>query len=287
MEKPATVVILQSTDEDSERCRRMLESDFSILCATSDYESALEVVNSSKPDFVVSSLMLRHADGFSVIGEVKMLSAKTKCIVFDYSCSNDVISLAFRSGADLFAVQPVDYAAIKTRMKNISSFLCLDMKDRVIGSYLKLIGGVSKPHLGASNVVVAAPEPKKEPAAVEDEKELDLFIGRFFVGMGISPNIKGFNYLRSAIKHTMANPQIISSITKELYPLIAEEFSTTPSKVERAIRHALEVAWNKGKAQHFNDLLGVDAFTDDERPTNSEFIALVADRLMLRKALAV
>lgn len=288
MEKPTTVVILQSTDEDSQRCKRMLENDFAVLCATIDYESALEVVNSSKPDFVISSLMLRHVDGFSVIGDVKALSPQTKCIVFDYSNSDEVISFALRSGADLYAIQPVDYDAVKKRMNNKNSFYGTDTKSRVIGSYLKLISGGAGKTPSASDFanVGVKEESKNRRSGDESEKGLDLYIGRFFVEMGISPNIKGFGYLRSAIKYTMADPQVISSITKELYPLVAEEYVTTPSKVERAIRHALEVAWNKGKAQRFNELLGVQAFNDNERPTNSEFIALVADRLMLREASA-
>ena len=140
MEKP-TVVILQSNDEDAERCRRMLEDDFTVLCATTDYCSALEVVNSSKPDFIISSLLVRHADGLCVISEVKVLSVNTKCIVFDYSSSVDIISIALRSGADLYAIQPIDYDAVKRRMKNNTSFFGSGIRERVIGSYLQLIGG--------------------------------------------------------------------------------------------------------------------------------------------------
>ena len=116
----------------------------------------------------------------------------------------------------------------------------------------------------------------------ENEKELDLVIGRLFVGLGISPHIKGFNYLRSAIIMLIKEPRLIDAVTKELYPRIGKKYDTTASKVERAIRHAIEVAWNRGKTSVFNDMLGVEAFTANEKTTNSEFMALIADRLMLQ-----
>ena len=99
--------------------------------------------------------------------------------------------------------------------------------------------------------------------------------------MGIPPHIKGYNYLREGVKLAVATPEIINSITKKLYPSIGKKFNTSASKVERAIRHAIEVAWNRGRVENFNALFGVRIYNEHEKPTNSEFIALVADRLLL------
>ena len=99
--------------------------------------------------------------------------------------------------------------------------------------------------------------------------------------MGIPPHIKGYGYLREGVKLAVVKPEIINSITKKLYPTIGEKFGTSASKVERAIRHAIEVAWNKGRIESFNALFGVKIYSENEKPTNSEFIALIADRLLL------
>lgn len=102
-----------------------------------------------------------------------------------------------------------------------------------------------------------------------------------FITIGIPPHIKGFSYLREGIKLAVDDPSIINKVTKELYPQIAERFTTSASKVERAIRHAIEVAWNRGRAEAISSIFGARVYIGNERPTNSEFIALVADKLIL------
>ena len=116
----------------------------------------------------------------------------------------------------------------------------------------------------------------KRRAASLDEK-----ISNIFISIGIPPHIKGYQYLREGIKMAVENPAIINSVTKELYPSIGEKFNTTASKVERAIRHAIEVAWNRGRIDAINAIFGARVYIGSERPTNSEFIALVADKLIL------
>lgn len=106
-------------------------------------------------------------------------------------------------------------------------------------------------------------------------------ISSIFITIGIPANIQGYKYLREAITLTIRRPDIINSITKELYPTIAKNFSTSASKVERAIRHAIEVGWSRGRLDSINNIFGVRVFGDRDRPTNGEFIALIADKLML------
>lgn len=115
----------------------------------------------------------------------------------------------------------------------------------------------------------------------EDMPSLDKQISKIFVTIGIPPHIKGYQYLRTAIKLCVKDTSIISSITKRLYPDVAKAFNTSSSKVERAIRHAIEVCWNRGKIDHINNLFGSQVFTKNDRPTNGEFIALLADKLLL------
>ncbi|MBO5229484.1 MAG: sporulation initiation factor Spo0A C-terminal domain-containing protein [Clostridia bacterium] len=115
----------------------------------------------------------------------------------------------------------------------------------------------------------------------DEGHSLDRQISKIFVSIGIPPHIKGYQYLRTAIKTCVKDTSIISSITKRLYPDVAKEYDSTPSKVERAIRHAIEVCWNRGKIDSINNIFGSQVFTKNDRPTNGEFIALLADKLLL------
>lgn len=115
----------------------------------------------------------------------------------------------------------------------------------------------------------------------DGEKSIEEKITNIFITVGIPAHIKGYQFLREAIKLAMEDPDIINSITKKLYPSIAERFDTSASKVERAIRHAIEVAWNRGKIENINNIFGLTVYTNNEKPTNGEFIALVADKMLL------
>lgn len=110
---------------------------------------------------------------------------------------------------------------------------------------------------------------------------LDERISNIFISIGIPPNIKGYNYLREGIKMAVSDPHVMGNVTKGLYPVIAEKYCTSASKVERAIRHAIEVAWNRGRIDAINAIFGARVYIGTEKPTNSEFIALVADKLIL------
>ena len=111
-----------------------------------------------------------------------------------------------------------------------------------------------------------------------------ILAAQIFINVGIPPHIKGYSFLREGVKMAVEDPEIINNITKKLYPMIGEKYSTTASKVERAIRHAIEVACNRGRIDSINGILGVRAYIGAEKPTNGEFIALVADKMLLEKA---
>ena len=117
--------------------------------------------------------------------------------------------------------------------------------------------------------------------STKSNKALEERISNIFITVGIPAHIKGYQFLREAIKMAIHSPEIINSITKELYPSIASKFETSASKVERAIRHAIEVAWNRGKIENINSVFGIKVYTNNEKPTNGEFIALVADKMLL------
>jgi len=168
---------------------------------------------------------------------------------------NGFINRAINLGVQYYFVKPVDANLLKKRVDEI-----IKLKN----------GGV----LDATRPVVENTNVKK----VIDEK-----ISNIFLTVGIPANVKGYKFLREAIKLAVDDPNIINSITKQLYPSVAKVFGTTSSKVERAIRHAIEVAWNRGKIENINNVFGVKVYNPNEKPTNGEFIALVADKMMMEQ----
>lgn len=112
-------------------------------------------------------------------------------------------------------------------------------------------------------------------------RNIDERLSSIFIRAGIPPHIKGYQFLREAVKLAVAYPEMINSITKKLYPTIAQIYQTSASKVERAIRHAIEVAWNRGKIENINAIFGIKIYNKGEKPTNGELIALVADKMMI------
>ena len=134
----------------------------------------------------------------------------------------------------------------------------------------------------------SALDEEKEQTSIRRERfyrnTLDERISNIFINVGIPPHIKGYSFLREGVKMAVGDPDIINNITKKLYPKIGEKYDTTASKVERAIRHAIEVAFNRGRIENINNILGVKAFVGAEKPTNGEFIALVADKMILEEA---
>ena len=115
----------------------------------------------------------------------------------------------------------------------------------------------------------------------DSDKVLDEKIANIFISIGIPAHIKGYQFLREAVKLAVVDPDIIASITKRLYPTIAEKFSTSSSKVERGMRHAIEVAWNRGKIENINSLFGLQIYGANDKPTNGELIALIADKMIM------
>ena len=114
-------------------------------------------------------------------------------------------------------------------------------------------------------------------------KSFDEKVTAIFLVAGIPAHIKGYHYLREGIRLVYEDPDLINRITKELYPGIAKKFGTSASKVERAIRHAIEVAWTRGKIENLNGLFGYNIYGKNDKPTNGEFIALVADKLLMEE----
>ncbi len=216
-------------------------------------QETIELVTRHKPDVVVLNMILPIVDGLGVLENISRMPEPRAKVICLASVQNEfMVKKAYALGAAYFASAPIDISLLTRRIKEVMS-------------------GIS-----INNPVV--------PFAVQSPQtsSLDEEITSIFLTIGIPAHIKGYPYLREAVKMSIENIGIVNRITKELYPGIAAKFDTTSSKVERAIRHAIDVAWNRGRIQNMNEVFGIDIYKANDRPTNGEFIALIADRLRMR-----
>lgn len=255
-----SVIILQPTDDEARQVANNLQSEFKVFGFSSERDKIFMLVERHKPDFLITSLILKNGDGIDVIEKVKLISPKTIIILLTMVTNPENIKDKIGNIISYYMVKPANYAVLKERMHELYK------------ARLKNNGNVS---------AICGNEVLAERDDEDQERKMDEKISRISLGIGIPPHIKGYIYIREGIKLAVKNPDIINSVTKKLYPAIGKKFKTSASKVERAIRHAIEVAWNKGKIENFNALFEVHAYSENEKPTNSEFIALIADRLLL------
>ncbi len=244
--KKIKIYLADSEQEELEKLTTYFgqkSDEFEIVGTGSDGMVVAGEVVSSKPEFLVTEVLLAGADGFKVMEMLKReMGARMPKIVFVSNLSHaGFISKAMKEGASYFMVKPVSPENLEERLKDLSN-----------------------PILNA-----------------DGDKALDEKIANIFISIGIPAHIKGYQFLREAVKLAVVDPDIIASITKRLYPTIAEKFSTSSSKVERGMRHAIEVAWNRGKIENINNLFGLQIYGANEKPTNGELIALIADKMIM------
>lgn len=247
MEKIRTLIV--DTEEFRNNFKKCIKSNMRIdvVAETDNGKKAVEIAKKTNLDVVVLDIVLPEIDGFEVIERIKEINPSIKAVVVSSINSSIFVQKAMNFGVEYFMVKPIDATLIAKRIGELSSKKMFESKH------------------------------------VENTKAMDEKITNIFITVGIPAHIKGYYFLREAIKMAVSEPNIINSITKKLYPSIANIYETTSSKVERAIRHAIEVAWNKGKIENINDVFGLRVYDSHEKPTNGEFIALVADKMLLEK----
>ena len=245
--------------EDNPQSAEMLRSYFSskekteVVGVIENGEKALDFINSNSVDVCLLDLIMPNLDGVGLLEKCVYQNPVKKPIFIILSVLKNEIMLKKTSelGAKYFMLKPFDLSLLHKR-------IC------------ELINETKMPI--QNNAIVGT----RSSFPSIDEK-----ITSIFLIIGIPAHIKGYHFLREAIKLVLENETIINRITKELYPKIAERFETTPSKVERAIRHSIEVAWSRGKIENINQVFGYKIYSKNDKPTNGEFIALMADRLAL------
>ena len=240
------------------------ETMFDVVGDSGDGYETLESVKKTTPDIVVMDVVLPGLDGFALIENIfksNELLKKPKIVVVSSLSHEGFINKAMQLGVSYFMIKPVNESVLIDRVKEVCS------------SSSKPVSTIISKDVTIENAS------EKYRAKLVEEK-----ITNIFITVGIPAHNKGYQFLREAIKLAIDNPEIINSITKQLYPAIAEKFETSASKVERAIRHAIEVAWNRGKIENINSIFGIRVYGSNEKPTNGEFIALVADKMLIEGA---
>lgn len=246
------------------------QKDIVVTGIAKDGREALELIVERKPDLVILDIIMPHLDGLGVLEKLNTMDLeKTPRIIILSAVGQDKITQqAITLGADYYTVKPSDMEVFTKRIREMFN------SAPTIQESSAQSNRVSYP---TTSSYILTSEPKsKTPVDLETE------ITNIIHEIGVPAHIKGYMYLREAITMVVNDMELLSAVTKELYPSIAKKYNTTASRVERAIRHAIEVAWGRGQIEAINKLFGYTVHNDKGKPTNSEFIAIIADKLRLK-----
>ncbi len=213
---------------------------------------ALQAIGEIEPDIVVLDIIMPYLDGIGVLERLAQeggTGSRPKIVMLTAFGQESITHRVLELGADYYILKPFDFDMLAERLRQLSA--------------------------------KGSPALKKPPVVRDKDRSHDAKVTGIMHELGIPAHIKGYLYLRDAIIMVVARVDLLSKVTKELYPTIADKYVTTPSRVERAIRHAIEVAWDRGNMEFIQRVFGHTISQEKGKPTNSEFIAMVADRLRL------
>ena len=250
MDHYTTVLIADSSEEFCAGLTAALQRSggYKIVGTATDGEQAIRMATQLQPDMLVVDLMLSKQDGLSVLKAVSALEKKPAALATSSFVSDYVANAVGNVGCSYLMLKPCDMTAIVERLDQIRG-----------GENQRII-----------------------PARRLDKASIEAMVTGIIHEIGVPAHIKGYQYLREAIIIAVNDMDVINAITKVLYPQVAKKFDTTPSRVERAIRHAIEVAWDRGDLDTLQRFFGYTVSNTKGKPTNSEFIALIADKLQLQ-----
>lgn len=251
--------------DDNEKMMNMLgtvisnDKDLVLVGQANNGEDIIDIIKKKTPDVVLLDIIMPKLDGLSVMEKVNNdseICKRPSFIVVSAVGQDRITENAFYLGADYYILKPFDQNMLLNRIKS------LRMRRELKGN-------------GTNNYKTM------EPKVQYIERSLETDVTNIIHEIGVPAHIKGYQYLRDAIILSVGDMEMLNSITKILYPTIAKKHQTTPSRVERAIRHAIEVAWSRGKMDTIDELFGYTVNNGKGKPTNSEFIALIADKIRL------
>ena len=244
------------------------EDDMEVIGIAKDGKEAVNMILNAQPDVVLLDVIMPYLDGLGVLEKIGSanMSKKPLCIMLSAVGQAKITQQAIKLGAEYYVVKPFDIELLIKRIRDIKYFKPQSIQDTQ--------NGISSREIKVPYIEISEGNKK-------DEENLEALVTNVIHELGVPAHIKGYQYLREAIMMVINDIDIINQITKQLYPEIAIKFKTTPSRVERAIRHAIEVAWSRGEPQAVERIFGYTISAAKGKPTNSEFIAMIADKLRL------
>lgn len=247
-------------DDNSELAKELSnyisgESDLRVAAIASNGKEAYDLIFETTPDVVLLDIVMPELDGIGVLKKLQISSPNKKPVIIAHSIStlSRTVETTLSLGADYYLLKPQSPERICETIREFASS-----------------------RIAFSNSTL--PEVRNDSIGYD----LETIVTDFIHELGVPAHIKGYQYIRSAIMMVVENMDLLNFITKQLYPDIAKAYNTTASRVERAIRHSIEVAWSRGKPETMNEIFGYTIHTGKGKPTNSEFIAMVADRIRLK-----
>ena len=263
-----TVLISDDNSEFARTLSNYLENDedMQVVGMAKDGEEALSIISTIKPDIVLLDVIMPHLDGLGVLERLNSMRLENPpiCIMLSAVGQDKITQKAITLGAQYYVVKPFDIEVLIKRIKELKYYQpATNNKNGFIVKETK-------------TQYIDIPQNEKK-----NEDSLEALVTNIIHEVGVPAHIKGYQYLREAIMMVVNDIDIINQITKQLYPDIAQKYHTTPSRVERAIRHAIEVAWGRGQPDVVENIFGYTVSAAKGKPTNSEFIAMIADKLRL------
>ena len=238
------------------------KDNMEVVDIAKDGNDAFDKIVKYDPDVVLLDVIMPHLDGIGVLEKINNahLEKKPFCVMISAVGQDKITKQAINLGAQYYVVKPFDIEVLIKRIEELKNY-----------------------QLPGSNNGFIVKETKANYIEVSENKEenLEALVTNIIHEVGVPAHIKGYQYLREAIMMVVDNIDMINQITKQLYPEIAHKYKTTSSRVERAIRHAIEVAWGRGRLDVMEKIFGYTVNANKGKPTNSEFIAMIADKLRL------
>ncbi len=266
MNEKMKVLIADDNYDFAKTLRKFLDNDseISVIGIAKDGEEAIDEIRENEPDVCLLDMIMPQIDGLGVLEKVSAMNLKRKPIFIMISAvgQEKITQKALNLGADYYVVKPFDIEILVERIKQIKNYKPENTRNKVIEN-----NEIKAQYIKIDNE--------------KDEQNLEALVTNMIHEVGVPANIKGYLFLREAIMMVVNDINSINQITKVLYPDIAKKFGTTAPRVERAIRHAIEVAWGRGNQDLIENLFGYTVSSDKGKPTNSEFIALLADKIRL------
>lgn len=253
MSKKLKVLIGDDSEEYGQRCAAELRGmGFFCIVRPKDGYSILEAVTEEVPDVVVADMWMPKLDAIELMKRVNRAAGTKPMFIITAPCDNEFAQRqVMQEGAAYYFVKPFDFKMLGDRINQLMGY------------------DIFQDSASIKPIKTSAPD-------------IEVVVTEMIHQLGVPAHIKGYHYLRKAIMYSVSNSEMLESVTKLMYPTVAKEFGTTPSRVERAIRHAIEIAWDRGDVEILNSFFGYTVNTGKGKPTNSEFIALIVDKIKLK-----